>query len=361
MLRLHGPDLGGDQHLVHEDGHAATAVLRLLDTDLFGLGVAREDHRQAVPLELVGDRPFAAVDDGEVSDLHARLLVVVGDAADLAPVELDRDHRISIAPRVVRDSGRRQRQAPFLPDLGRGGVGCDIRGRLEAETLGMPPQRLAEVAAVCIRAVVVQLVRRFRVRHTRRTGSPDVQRREAVRRAAEAVDVRHVAQVIAVQVGEEDLVHPTEADFHRAVVRNDARTAVEDELVLRTFSGRVPADFDEDAHHLLHPSRRRDGRSHEGDAHLVRLERRVVRREEAAPVLVILQPGQLLLEIRIPLPLRFVSWWIAVSFTSKRCAGRAGFEQRSGHSEPSDGRARILQQVSSSQSAGCHVGSLPCR
>ena len=237
---------------------------------------------------------------------------------------------------------------------GRRGVGRRVAGRLEAEALGVPPQRLAQMAAVGLRAVVVELMRRLRVRDAGRPGSPHVKWRQPVRRRSEAVDVRHVAYMIAVQVRDEDLVHPAEADVHCAVVRNDARTAVEDELVLRTLAHRVPADFDEDAHHLLRASRRRDGRSHEGDAHLVRLERWVGRREEAAPVLVILQSGQLLLEVRIPLPLRFVRRRITAALTSESSAGLAGLEQRPGDSKPSEGRAGTLQQLASSQSVGCH-------
>ena len=60
-------------------------------------------------------------------------------------------------------------------------------------------------------------MRGFRVRDTRRAGSPDIQRRQPVGRWTEAVDVRHVTQVIAMQMGEEDPVHPAEADVRRRI------------------------------------------------------------------------------------------------------------------------------------------------
>ncbi len=78
--------------------------------------------------------------------------------------------------------------------------------------------------------------------------------------------------MVAVQVADEDLVHPPVADARRRVVGAHPGAAVEHELVERPLGVLVPPDLDEQAHLLRRPAHRRDVRAHEGDAHLVLLE-----------------------------------------------------------------------------------------
>ena len=151
----------------------------------------------------------------------------------------------------------------------------------------MPPPGVAQARAEIACAVVVDhpVVGKDvpvvgRRNHSRRLRAPDVERRLAVAGHPEAVDVRQVVHVVAVQVVDEHFVHAAEAHLRRREIGRAARAAIEDELVRRPptidLVARIvaPPHLHEDAHfRLRQPHRQRDHRAHERHAHFVGLER----------------------------------------------------------------------------------------
>ena len=271
---LHGPDFGRDGHLVNEHVHAPGLPrprvdgVRLVDAVVLGLGVARVDHRQAVPLDLEADGAAAGVDHREVGDPETRFAVVVGDASDDVVWQLDGNNGVAVIEGIlvvrlpvsalprrarVHDRNGKLPQSPERPDL-LGGV-IAIRGglharALEAEPLRLPPQHRTEHLAEGPRPVVEVAAQLGGIAvgvgaigvlpvESRGRRAKDEQRHLAVCLRPGLVDVAQVAHVVAVQVGDEDLVHLPPADAHGVVVRAHAGAAVEDRLV-RLPSGRCP-------------------------------------------------------------------------------------------------------------------------
>lgn len=99
-------------------------------------------------------------------------------------------------------------------------------------------------------------------------------RRLAVAGRAEAVNMVQITHVVAMQMSNEDLVHPAIPDVHGVVIGTHTGATVENEVIQRHLLLLVPPHLDEDAPHLLGLSHRWNGRAHEGDAHLVFVQRR---------------------------------------------------------------------------------------
>jgi len=120
-------------HFVDEHVHTTG----LFDAVVFGLGVARVDHGEPIPLELVADRALTAMDHREVGDLHAGLRVVIGNVvslyfAVLPPVQLNGDNGIAVVGRVVAYRFGIAGQSPAFPG---GRFIALITGRYEALAL----------------------------------------------------------------------------------------------------------------------------------------------------------------------------------------------------------------------------------
>jgi hypothetical protein len=92
-----------------------------------------------------------------VGDIHAGCFIVVGDVVSplftvFRPIQLDGDQGIGVIVGIVLYGDGIDRQSPTLPG---GRFVGGIAGRLEAETLGVPPAGFPEVRTECLGAVVV--------------------------------------------------------------------------------------------------------------------------------------------------------------------------------------------------------------
>ena len=114
----------------------------------------------------------------------------------------------------------------------------------------MPTSRFAEqIAKICGSVIIwsADVTIRISIHEPGPSGAPDTKRRFAVISGSEAVDVCQIAHMVAVNMGEKDLIHPRQGYAHGEVLGHDACSAVEYELVSRQIFVTVPAHLDKDA------------------------------------------------------------------------------------------------------------------
>jgi hypothetical protein len=266
-----GPHIRRGVHFVDEHVHARS----LMDAMVFGLGVARVDHRQPIPLQLVTYGAFPGVDYWKVGDFHAGVGVAIGNVVSfhfpvLFPVQFDGDYGIPIVGRVVRYGPGIVWQSPAFPG---GRFIAFITGGYEALAFGVPAAGFPKILAKGFDTIVVEAAWGSRAFYPGWAASKDEQGTFTVRHGSEAVDVDQIADVVAVQMGQKDLVHPAQRNPHGVVIGAHAGAAVEHELVRLTHG---ISYLHEDAHHLLGPAKLvRDVRAHERDPHFIGFGRNV--------------------------------------------------------------------------------------
>ena len=222
---------GRDAKLHSLDVHRVGLQLRDEDVhalgELCGVGVrpaiAGPDERQAVPVETIGRRAVFAVRATPVTDDDT--VLVVADSVAVAEIELVDFHLVTVPDRKLVEAVR-----------------VPVGHRLHALDHGL--------GAILGRA-------------TRWAGDP--QRLPAPHPGREAVDVRELAVVIDVQMGDEDVVDHLQGHLQRDDVAQAARAEIEEEPL-------TVAELHHDRGASLRARRRHGRAADEGDAHLIRAQ-----------------------------------------------------------------------------------------